>query len=206
MFYLLPSIVWCLCKFPGCGLILWESLRSTSMEGASSTLTSTSRFLSESQEKPTLIKSELLIGSQLSHLGERAGSGKEQEQRGGWKSILIPPRSPLSSNPGFHPLPIQVTQIMDTLYGGGGDYHTSYWPQPSYLSSRKYYIESTFQCENYWLKLKLFINMLFLPSAYHELDFTVEDRNTIYWHHTVPKYSHHTVFSPNSSKVFLNPT
>ena len=27
-----------------------------------------------------------------------------------------------------------------------------------------------------------------LPSAYHELDFTVEDRNTIYWHHTVPKY------------------
>lgn len=31
--------------------------------------------------------------------------------------------------------------------------------------------------------------MLFLSSAYHELDFTVEDRNTIYWHHTVPKYS-----------------
>ena len=27
-----------------------------------------------------------------------------------------------------------------------------------------------------------------MPSAYHELDFTVEDRNTIYWHHTVPKY------------------
>lgn len=25
--------------------------------------------------------------------------------------------------------------------------------------------------------------------AYHELDFTMEDRNTIYWHHTVPKYS-----------------
>jgi len=62
----------------------------------------------------------------------------------------------------------EVTQIMDLLYGGGGDYHTSYWPQPSYLSSRKYYIESTFQ-------------------SYHELDFTVEDRNTIYWHHTVPK-------------------
>jgi len=57
---------------------------------------------------------------------------------------------------------------MDMLYGGGGDYHTSYWPQPSYLSSRKYYIESTFE-------------------SYHELDFTVEDRNTIYWHHTVPK-------------------
>ena len=25
--------------------------------------------------------------------------------------------------------------------------------------------------------------------AYHELDFTMEDRNTIYWHHTVAKYS-----------------
>jgi len=57
---------------------------------------------------------------------------------------------------------------MDLLYGGGGDFHTTYWPQPSYLSSRKYYIESTFQ-------------------SYHELDFSVEDRNTIYWHHTVPK-------------------
>ena len=40
----------------------------------------------------------------------------------------------------------QVTQIMDQLYGGGGDYHTSYWPQPSFLSSRRFYIESTFQC------------------------------------------------------------
>ena len=51
------------------------------------------------------------------------------------------------SIPGFQNLPFQVTQIMDMLYGGGGDYHISYWPQPSYLSSRKYYIESTFQCE-----------------------------------------------------------
>ena len=38
-----------------------------------------------------------------------------------------------------------VTQVMDELYQGGGDYHTTYWPQPSYLSSRKYYIESTYQ-------------------------------------------------------------
>ena len=52
---------------------------------------------------------------------------------------------------------------MDQLYGGGGDYHTTYWPQPSYLSSRKYYIESTFQ-------------------GYHELDFSEADRNTVYWH------------------------
>ena len=29
-----------------------------------------------------------------------------------------------------------VTIVMDALYHGGGDYHTTYWPQPSYLSSR----------------------------------------------------------------------
>ena len=39
----------------------------------------------------------------------------------------------------------EVTQVMDELYQGGGDYHTTYWPQPSYLSSRKYYIQSTFR-------------------------------------------------------------
>jgi len=61
----------------------------------------------------------------------------------------------------------EVTQVMDELYGGGGDYHTTYWPQASYMSSRKYYIESTFE-------------------AYHELDFSVADRNTIYWHNSVP--------------------
>ena len=32
---------------------------------------------------------------------------------------------------------------------------------------RKYYVQSTFR-------------------AYHELDFTSRDRNTIYWHYTVP--------------------
>lgn len=60
-----------------------------------------------------------------------------------------------------------VTQVMDELYHGGGDYHTTYWPQASYISSRKYYIESTF-------------------AGYQELDFTVADRNTIYWHNSVP--------------------
>ena len=33
---------------------------------------------------------------------------------------------------------------MDLAEGAGGDYHTSYWPQPSFLSSRKYHLESTF--------------------------------------------------------------
>ena len=60
-----------------------------------------------------------------------------------------------------------VTIVMDALYHGGGDYHTTYWPQPSYLSSRKYYIQSTFQ-------------------GYHELDFTKPERNTLYWHYSVP--------------------
>ena len=29
-----------------------------------------------------------------------------------------------------------VTIVMDALYHGGGDYHPTSWPQPSYLSSR----------------------------------------------------------------------
>ena len=34
-----------------------------------------------------------------------------------------------------------LTQIVDALYGAGGDYHTTYWPQNSFLSSRRYYFE-----------------------------------------------------------------
>ena len=33
---------------------------------------------------------------------------------------------------------------MDIVAGAGGDYHTSYWPQASFLSSRGYHFESTF--------------------------------------------------------------
>lgn len=60
-----------------------------------------------------------------------------------------------------------LTQIMDIYSQGGGDYHTTYWPQPSFISSRRFYFESTY-------------------STYHELDFTAEDRHTIYWHWTIP--------------------
>ena len=35
-----------------------------------------------------------------------------------------------------------VTIVMDALYHGGGDYHTTYWPQPSYLSSRSPHTET----------------------------------------------------------------
>ena len=61
-----------------------------------------------------------------------------------------------------------VTIGMDYLNHGGGDYHTSYWPQASYLSSRKYYIESTF-------------------PGYQEINFTLPDRNIFYWHYSVPE-------------------
>jgi hypothetical protein len=37
-----------------------------------------------------------------------------------------------------------LTQLMD-LDGAGGDYHTSYWPQPSFLSSRGFHFEMTMQ-------------------------------------------------------------
>ena len=37
-----------------------------------------------------------------------------------------------------------LTQIMDLYDRAGGDYHTSYWPQPSFLSSRGYHFELTF--------------------------------------------------------------
>ena len=37
-----------------------------------------------------------------------------------------------------------LTQLMD-LEKAGGDYHTSYWPQPSFLSSRGVHFEMTMQ-------------------------------------------------------------
>ena len=60
-----------------------------------------------------------------------------------------------------------LTQIMDAYSRGGGDYHTTYWPQSSFISSRGFYFESSYQ-------------------TYHELDFTEPDRHTVYWHMTVP--------------------
>ena len=60
-----------------------------------------------------------------------------------------------------------LTQAIDAFSKGGGDYHTSYWPQPSFISSRRFYFESSFQ-------------------AYSELDFSKTDRHTLYWHIGVP--------------------
>ena len=37
-----------------------------------------------------------------------------------------------------------LTQVMDLVGNAGGDYHTSYWPHTTYLSSRGYHLESTF--------------------------------------------------------------
>ena len=79
----------------------------------------------------------------------------------------------------------QVTQIMDLLYGGGGDFHTTYWPQPSYLSSRKYYIESTFQCEK---EIKICFHIVFALS--------------LPWAGLQCGGQEHDILAPHSSQVF----
>jgi hypothetical protein len=63
-------------------------------------------------------------------------------------------------------MPFLLNKYFDSIYNalpGGGDYHTTYWPQPSFISSRKYYFESSF-------------------PTYSELDFTKDDSHTLYWH------------------------
>lgn len=59
--------------------------------------------------------------------------------------------------------------------GAGGDYHTTYWPQPSFLSSRGYHFESTYPT---YSELRL------LP-----LDEDVNKGHEIYWHYS-PNYDH----------------
>ena len=63
------------------------------------------------------------------------------------------------------------TELVDlgTQGQGGGDYHTTYWPQPSFLSSKRYYFE------------------LRMPT-YSELRFAEPnqdvDGHVVYWHRT----------------------
>ena len=71
---------------------------------------------------------------------------------------------------------------MDLAAGAGGDYHTTYWPQPSFLSSRKYHFESSF-------------------PTYHELRFKPKGDmklkvHQIYWH-----YSLDSTFSCSQCKM-----
>ena len=77
-----------------------------------------------------------------------------------------------------------LTQIMDLVGNAGGDYHTSYWPQSSYLSSRGYHLESTF-------------------PAYSELRLVPNGEDTtkghvLYWHYTPNKN-----FPCQSCKIFI---
>ena len=60
-----------------------------------------------------------------------------------------------------------VTIAMDLALHGGGDYHTTYWPQASYLSSRKYYIGTAECCTEYSLCNKVLprVHLLRLPGA-----------------------------------------
>ena len=78
-----------------------------------------------------------------------------------------------------------VTIAMDLALHGGGDYHTTYWPQASYLSSRKYYIGTQSAVQSTPCVIKYSQESTF--SGYQELDFSQGDRNTIYWHYTVPE-------------------
>ena len=41
--------------------------------------------------------------------------------------------------------------------GSGGDYHTTYWPMASFLSSRRYHVELTAQTYSGVLKLDLWL-------------------------------------------------
>ncbi|TRY69177.1 hypothetical protein TCAL_05612 [Tigriopus californicus] len=65
-----------------------------------------------------------------------------------------------------------LTQIVDEFAKAGGDFHTTYWPQASFLSSRKYYVELT-------------------TPTYSELQFSPEGDDEvghyIYWHWTPVK-------------------
>ena len=54
----------------------------------------------------------------------------------------------------------EITRLADETDGGGGDYHTTFFPQPTFVSSRKYF----FHLENY---------------DYAELDFRESDHHEI---------------------------
>ena len=54
----------------------------------------------------------------------------------------------------------EVTRLADATDGGGGDYHTTFFPQPSFVSSRLYFAH----LENYE-----FSELDFREAAYHEI-------------------------------------
>ena len=54
----------------------------------------------------------------------------------------------------------EITRLADQTDGGGGDYHTTFFPQPTFVSSRKYF----FHLENYD-----YAELDFRESGYHEI-------------------------------------
>ena len=54
----------------------------------------------------------------------------------------------------------EITRLADEADGGGGDYHTTFFPQPTFVSSRKYF----FHLENYE-----YAELDFRESACHEI-------------------------------------
>ena len=176
-------------------------LRSTSMGEGSSTPTLTSRWPPPSTCVGFCLLnwcSDLSEGSELPHLGERAGCGEEQEQWGGKKVKTIPIKVTIISKPPSN-RPRSKWKYFAQL---------TTWPILRWLRLWICYMEeegistppigpslhifppgNTTLSRHFNVRRKSrFVFTLFLLSAYHELDFSVEDRNTIYWHHTVPKY------------------
>ena len=74
---------------------------------------------------------------------------------------------------------------MDLVAGAGGDYHTSYWPQPSFLSSRGYHMELTFPG---------YSELMLLPIGANS-----EIGHTLYWHYTLDEE-----FPCTRCKIVLN--
>ena len=54
----------------------------------------------------------------------------------------------------------EITRLADETDGGGGDYHTTFFPQPTFISSRKYF----FHLENYD-----YSELDFRADGYHEI-------------------------------------
>ena len=55
----------------------------------------------------------------------------------------------------------EITRLADERDGGGGDYHTTFFPQPTFVSSRRYFVH---------LENTEFSALDFRAEAYHELE------------------------------------
>ncbi|XP_071501018.1 sulfoquinovosidase-like [Diadema antillarum] len=66
----------------------------------------------------------------------------------------------------------EITFLADQRDGGGGDYYTTYWAQPTFLSSRKYYAHFT---------TNAYSEFDFRSSAYHEIQLWGDSPGRVYF-------------------------